>query len=410
MKKSVKLALRASEIREATNDLPAGEDSVAKRRELLGELKTVETEYRAALTAEAEAEAEGGDRGGLDPAERELRSLIGGASVGDIFAAAVEHRATSGRTAELQAHVGLAPNAIPLAMFRGPVDERAVTPAPGNVGTNQHAIIPGVFPQACASFLGVAMPTVAVGEAVFPVLATNAAVGVPAEGAVPAGTDFDALGATTGSFSAEALAPSRLQAAFFFSREDMARFMGMSEALRANLGDALSDKLDEQILNGANGLLNGANLANHNRATVSDFAHYKSAFAFARVDGRWAMTTEDLRIVMGSATYAHAAAIYRGSAGASDSIDAALEVLKGATAGVKVSTHVPALDSNNRQNSVIRLGMRMDMVAPIWEGVSLIPDEVTRAGEGEIKVTAVMLHAVKILRAAGFYKIGTQTA
>ena len=35
---------------------------------------------------------------------------------------------------------------------------------------HQQEIIDYVFPQACAAFLGVDMPTVAVGEAVFPVL------------------------------------------------------------------------------------------------------------------------------------------------------------------------------------------------------------------------------------------------
>ena len=51
------------------------------------------------------------------------------------------------------------------------------------------------------------------------------------------------------------------------------------------------------------------------------------------------------------------------------------------------------------------------MVAPIWEGVSLIPDEITKAADGEIVITAVMLHAVKILRTAdAFFKQQIQTA
>ena len=74
-----------------------------------------------------------------------------------------------------------------------------------------------------------------------------------------------------------------------------------------------------------------------------------------------------------------------------------------ATAGVRVSAHVPGVASH-RQNCVVRLGMRRDMVAPIWEGVTLIPDEITKAGTGQIVITAVMLFAVKILRAAAFYK------
>ena len=80
------------------------------------------------------------------------------------------------------------------------------------------------------------------------------------------------------------------------------------------------------------------------------------------------------------------------------------------TAGVKVSAHVPALSNANKQNAVIRLGMRRDMVAPLWEGVTLIPDEVTKASSGQIVVTAVMLHAIKLLRSGGFWKQQSQTA
>ena len=40
-------------------------------------------------------------------------------------------------------------------------------------------------------------------------------------------------------FSAEVLSPSRIQASFFYSREDRARFAGMDESLRENLSDGL---------------------------------------------------------------------------------------------------------------------------------------------------------------------------
>ena len=414
MTRKQKLLLEQSEKRQKINELLDKEDRSADENTeletLTARMQAMEPELRAAIVAEGETETRAATEFGADgqgPAE--LRALIAGASVGDIFTAVVEHRATAGQTAELQTHYGLGANSIPLALLRGPVESRAVTPAPGNVGTDQAPIIPGVFPASAGAFLGVDTPSVGVGERVYPVLTQNANVGVPAEGAIPSGTGIDSEGATTGAFSAEVLKPTRLQAAFYFSREDVATFAGMERGATPDLSDALSDKLDQQILAGTNGLFTGTILANHNRTTIADFAHYKSAFAYGRVDGRWAMTTGDLRIVMGSATYAHAATVYRASAGASDSVDAALEVLMNATAGIRVSAHVPALDSNNRQNAVIRLGSRMDMVAPIWD-VQLIPDEVTKASTGEIVVTALMLHAVKVLRTGGFWKEGTQTA
>ena len=392
MKVSQRVALEMSEKREKLNALLAVDELTEDQRSDLGILTTrmqeLEVEARAAIMAEGEPTI---TRTVVeDGADRELRSLIDRANVGTIFEAALEHRATDGAEAELQAHYHLAANAIPLALL----ETRAVTQAPGQVAQNQAAIIPGVFPMSCAAFMSVDMPVVPVGDAVYPVLATNADVGTPAENATQA--------ETTGSFSADVLSPSRLQASFFYSREDRARFAGMDEALRMNLSDALADGLDKQILTGTEGLFTGTKLANHNASAVTSYANYRSELAYGRVDGKYAGGVGDLRIVMGAATYGHAAGVFR-STNAGDR--AALEDLMSVTAGVKVSAHVPApTGANKKQETVIRLGSRRDMVAPIWEGITLIPDEVTKAASGQIVVTAVMLHAVRILREAGFYK------
>ena len=45
--------------------------------------------------------------------------------------------------------------------------------------------------------------------------------------------------------------------------------------------------------------------------------------------------------------------------------------------GVRVSASVPDAASH-KQNSVVRLGMRRDMVQPVWGAVTIIVDEVTR--------------------------------
>ena len=109
---------------------------------------------------------------------------------------------------------------------------------------------------------------------------------------------------TAHTFTADVLTPSRLQAAFQYSREDRARFAGMDAALRENLSMGLSDALDEEILTGDNGLLEGTNLANHNVSAVTTYALYRSQFGYGRVDGRYASTTAAIRVVMGADTYA----------------------------------------------------------------------------------------------------------
>ena len=393
-----KIELRLSAVKVRLNEISILEgdaltDEVrAEASKLQTEYKGLETRFQAAVATEGETRTSTTE----STESRQRRELVSLSDMGRIFGAILEHRQVDGREQEMQTEFGLASNQVPLSMLRE-VEERAVTPAPANVGATQSAIVPGVFPDSVAAFLGIDMPTVGVGEAVFPVLTKNATVGTPAESA-----DQDE---TTGSFSAEVLTPARLQASFFYSREDRARFAGMDAALRQNLNEALSDGLDEQVVAGDDGLLEGTNLANNNVSAVTSYALYRSQLAWARVDGKYASSAGDLRIVMGSGTYSHAAAQYRGN---NDNQDA-LQSLMAATGGIRVSAHVAAV-SSNKQNAIVRLGSRRDMVAPIWEGISLIPDEITKAKSGEIVITAVMLHAVKILRSGGFYKQQTQHA
>ena len=64
-----------------------------------------------------------------DAEARELRSLIEGSNAGDIFAAAVDHGAPEGRTAELQQHFKLPANAVPLVLL----EQRAVATVPADI-------------------------------------------------------------------------------------------------------------------------------------------------------------------------------------------------------------------------------------------------------------------------------------
>ena len=232
----------------------------------------------------------------------------------------------------------------------------------------------------------------------FPILKTRPTVAGPHDAS-------QSVDHTNATFDGDALSPERLQASFFYRRTDAARFAGMGESLRMALSEGLMDAMDAQIVAGGDGLLDGTNLANHNTAAITTFAAYVSNFGYSRVDGRFASMASDLRIVMGSGTYAHAGSVYRGN----NSEETALDRLMRTTGGIRVSAHVSAVAAN-KQNAIIRRGMRRDMVAPMWEGVTLIPDEVTKAATGEIVITAVLLAAFKILRSDGFYKQQTQHA
>ena len=257
---------------------------------------------------------------------------------------------TDGAMLELQQEYHLAANEFHVRQLAdwGGVETRAVTPGATNVGQEQQPIIPYVFPESVGAFMGVDMPTVGVGNAVFPVLTSTLTVGLPAENAAQA--------ETTGAFAAEVLMPGRLQASFFFSREDRARFAGMDDSLRENLSMGLADGLDNRIIAGTTGLLTGTVLANHNVAAVTSFDLYQSQFVGGRVDGQYAGDVSDLRVVMGSATFAHADNTYR----ANESDVSALDRMRQKVASVRVSGHVPAVAAS-KQNAIIRWGC-----AGIW--------------------------------------------
>ena len=405
------LALRCSEIRQKLNEYAGLEgdaftDEIRQESDKLGtEYRDVETRYRSAVISEGDASLTAGSQflTGGSAEDRAYRELVGKADVGAIFAAAVERRATAGAEAELQTHHRLNANQIPLDLLRGPsVEEhRAVTAAPANVGASQEPTITPVFAMGDAAFLGVDTPSVPAGDSVWPVLATRPTI----RGPFTDGSDADE---TDGTFEANLLAPARVQASFSYLRTDAARFSGMGEGLRLALNEGLSESVDQQIVNGASGLLNGANLAAHAAgAAVTTFAEYVSRFGFSRVDGRFAARRSDLKVLLGSATFAHAGGAYRANESETSALDRLMEIV----ADVKVSAHVPAVAAN-KQNGVIRLGMRRDMVAPMWEGVTILVSETDEAlvKKGEIVITAVLIHAIKILRAGGFYKQETRHA
>ena len=383
--------LRAVETRSAEQD--------GRLTALDGELTDSETEFRAAADALLTEQATAATPAREDTEARERRELCERANVGEVYNSILEKRgATDGATAEAQAAHGCAPNQIPLAMLAAPTEVRAVTPTHGASQTEQAETVQPVFATGAGAFLGIDRPTVGMGQAVYPVLTSRPAVGGP----TVLSTDQPD---TTGAFSAALLPPKRISAAFIFRRTDAMQFSGMDSALRMALNSGLQEKLDLDAIAGDDGLLTGTNLPNNNVSAITSFANYLSLMLYGRVDGRYAEMKSDIRVLMGAGTYAHAGSVYQSSA-----YKSALALLEQDSGGVRVSAHVPAVSNANKQNAVVRLGMRRDMVQPVWGAVTIIVDEVTKSGAGEIEVTAVLGMNTKILRADGFHKQQSQVS
>ena len=395
--------LRQSSIRENINSL-LGNDSRTEEQQkelekLTGEGQRIEPEIRAALVAEPnpnETRVEG------DAETRELAQLTKTASVGDILLATFEKRQTSGAAAELQKHYGIGSHQVPLEMLRvnRAVEERAAATVPASIGdASQAEVITPVFSSGDGAFLQIERPTVAVGTAAFPVLSTLPDVKGPFSGS-------DEAGQTDATFVANNLSPERLQASFSYRRTDAARFVGLDASLRLALSGGLEEALDKQAISGTDGLLSSTNIPNNNVNTATTFQLYLSGLLYGRVDGRYARTPGDIRMIVGQGTFSHASATFKGN----NSDESGVERLQEKSGGLMVSAHVPDVASS-KQNCLIRLGMeRGAAVQPMWQGISLVVDEFSRSAYGEIIVHAILLANFAITRKAQWHKQQTQHA
>ena len=334
---------------------------------------------------------------GEDTEARERRELCVRANVGDVYNSILEKRgATDGATAEAQAAHGCAPNQIPLAMLRTEV--RAVTPTPGASQTEQAETVLPVFSTGSGSFSGSIAPASHLGN-----LYSRCSRRVrPCSGQ-------QRCPRTRQTRPARSMRPYFRPSGFRPDSCTAGRMPCSSRTwirrLRMALNGGLQEKLDLDAIAGDDGLLTGTNLPNNNVSAITTFAHYLSLFLYGRVDGRYAEMKSDIRVLMGAGTYAHAGGVYQSSA-----YKSALALLEQDSGGVRVSAHVPAVSNSNKQNAVVRLGLRRDMVQPVWGAVTIIVDEVTKSGAGEIEVTAVLGMNTKILRADGFHKQQSQVS
>lgn len=336
------------------------------------ELRSIESDLAAAIKEQANAKQ-----------DIQFSDLVTNASVGAIYQATVDQTETRGAERELQAELNLRSNQIPISLLNDPhIEQRAVTPGVTTQG-NTSEVLPLVFPMSMAAFLSIPQPVVPVGQSSYPALTTGAEATTPAENA--------AVAESTGAFSLTNLSPKRIQASFFYSREDSASFAGMADALRQNLMQALSDKLDIEVL--ANVIADGTEIDNSEQLIA--LAGAEKAFNQG-VEGLYATTYADLRVVI-SPTLFQLLAAER----VQNTDVTAIDLLSRGS-GLRVSTHLPAIASK-KQKQIIRRGTMLAAVTPIWEGVTLIPDEITKAANGQIVITAVMLFNTDVLRSAAFY-------
>ncbi len=396
MRDTVRLQLRASEVRQRLNELAAVDELGDAEREeidtLTLELRDVETRYRAALAAE-EPETREGDAG--DPEARELRRLHAAASASEVLAAAARASVPTGATAELQAHYGLGAHMIPLRLV---AEELASVTTPTGTATQQEETEMPVFP----SPLGDASNTRRF-------IAGTGALSVPTTSEPTDGPDAVAESAavadTTITIGGVTLAPKRIQISAEYTLEDAATFAGLEEDVRRVLREAVADGLDRQAARGTTGIFDvGADADDANEITYAAAV----AHAYSRVDGRYATGLAEVGLLCGSETLAKLGSVFAATTGGDVSAADKLAML---LRDLRVSAHAPAAASDVQQG-VFVLGSRRNAVQAIWEGqgIELLRDPYTASATGEVKLTAVVLADFAITRAAGYKRIGFKLA
>ena len=415
MNKSVQLAIRASEIRSEINGLEPGDATLAKRRELLDSLNTVESEYRAALTTEAEAEAGAPDVHGLTSQEREFRELATKAELRMAFRAVMNGDPLVGAEKELQEHRGLSGHNIPWDMI-GPrpaprTEDRAdaVSSAPADSHLQQHPVLGRVFARSATATLGVAMPQVPSGEQNYPVVTTTDAAVILVKDAA----EGDAADA---GITAHVIEPKRLQRSYLFRREDQAVLGGLEEALRADLSMSVSDLLDAQVLagDGTTGAQFAGFLATAANGGLTDRSDSPARVSFALaaaeaargIDGKYAGGLGECAVVIGDDTARDLASKFQ-----TNDSDSALAYMGRTTMKTMASANVPAVASMFQEGIVGRMGAAgANAVCPVWDSMFMIRDEISGRKSGQIGLTVGMLAGFDILRAGGFDRLKFKVA
>ena len=247
MKKSDKIELRRLEVIKKLNDLnkvdELSDEQRAEETALLDENDKMLKDKENALRFEA-TQPEIEQRSEETPEQREWSALSSQIELRSYVNGILSESRLDGREQEVRAELGLADNQVPWAAI-APREERAtaaVSAAPATVGTQQQSIIQRVFADSASAFLGVEMPTVGVGQALYPIITTGTTAEQLAKD--------EAVTGTAATIRTEVLGPVRLATDYLFRIEDRALLAGLEEALREDMGKALSDAMDVQVLTG----------------------------------------------------------------------------------------------------------------------------------------------------------------
>ena len=415
-----KLQLRQSELRSQMGEIldkeDRGDEDRTKLSELSREMRSLEGDLQAALLIEEEPKQETRETGGGEDAEsKELDGLLQRASILPYFGEAVSQRDVGGVEHEVrqallgdEARGGLVPFEMLLPDGREErVDTATTVAAAARTPGSQASVLQRVFTKSIAAMNKVSMPMVEVGQANFPVLASGTTAAM-----VNAGTAHDATAATFTGFS---LDPVRLSARYVFRYEDVAKLRNYESVLRRDLTATMTDAMDGQIINGDGSAPNVSGFlaeltAPSDPGAATTWNEWLKAHT-DQVDGLNAYMLSDLICTVGQASNSYLETLFRTGAQDNGPRASAGEYVASRIGGGMVSSRIPAPASNIQLGLIAKTSYPgRNAVAPIWRAMELIRDPYTRASQGEVALTAIMLWNFKVLRETGWALVKVRTA
>ena len=418
-----RIALRMSECRQRLNELLGNEqpsaEELAEMDALQKEMSALEIQHRAALVADTGAAAEKP----ADTGERkDMAALLKRASIGPYLVEALGGAGITGAEKELRAELlgaDALEGSLPLDLLLPPLVEHRegqqdtehradVATAIGTaVQENQAAIVGRVFGATSGAYLGVERPTVAVGTASYPFLAS----GTTADARSP-GVALDAGAAT---INTQSVNPVRATARYLFNVEDLSLIRGFEEALAADMRGVLGDKLDLLALRGqaavadtspaVEGFMTGIT-APAVPGDVAAWDDYLNAFTDA-VDGKYSQDGSNVRLLVNPATYKHSHGLQVATSGA------LLRTLL-PPGRFRASANMPPVPATGARANVgealaYTSGFR-GMIQPVWRGVNMIRDPYSNAAAGQVALTLSILFGQKLIDSNVYRRVSFKLA
>ena len=404
MTNTQRITLRLSEVRSRLNEVSGLEGDAftpeirAEAEALTNEFQALEVRHRAAIVADGETET----RAANDGEGREIRQLVGRASLGSYLASAARQVNVDGAEAELRAALNLDADQVPLDVLlpsetTASAEHRAdaATNVAASIAESQSSIAGRIFAASTGDYLGIDRPTVPVGDSTYVALASGASADYRSAGATK-----DAEAAT---FTTKTVSPRRVTARYLFGVESSVKLAGLEEALRSDLTATLSDKLDAVALSGQVAVVNVSPAieglisqltAPGDPSDVATASDYLTTYS-GRVDGKYSADGANVNLLTSPDTFRHAYGLQVATSG-----DLLSEKLPAGR--FRASANMPATASDIATAISYAAGPRRGFVQPVWRAATVIRDPYSGAASGQVALTVVVLTGSALVDAAPY--------